>query len=192
MPKGFTENEKIIITEKLIKECKSNWQKYGYKKTSIDALCKDIGISKGSFYSFFDTKEDLFYQVIKETQEHLYEIVEERISQNQSKYGVAEALKEIYLEYSKSSFMYDTKNPDFLSFFNKLSEQQRKELTEKSYVGTKFMLNKPFLSLKIDEDLAISVLTAMLTSISQKDKMLCDSVKVFGFMIDNLIDDIFN
>ncbi|APH18848.1 TetR/AcrR family transcriptional regulator [Clostridium botulinum] len=192
MPKGFTENEKTIITEKLIKECKSNWQKYGYKKTSIDVLCRDIGISKGSFYSFFDTKEDLFYQVIKETQEHLYEIVEERISQNQSKYGVAEALKEIYLEYSKSSFMYDTKNPDFLSFFNKLSEQQRKELTEKSYVGTKFMLNKPFLSLKIDEDLAISVLTAMLTSISQKDKMLCDSVKVFGFMIDNLIDDIFN
>ncbi|APF25584.1 hypothetical protein ACXATD_000110 [Clostridium sporogenes] len=54
------------------------------------------------------------------------------------------------------------------------------------------MLNKPFLSLKIDEDLAISVLTAMLTSISQKDKMLCDSVKAFGFMIDNLIDDIFN
>ncbi|KEI91138.1 TetR/AcrR family transcriptional regulator [Clostridium botulinum] len=192
MPKGFTENEKTIITEKLIKKCKLNWQKYGYKKTSVDVLCRDIGISKGSFYSFFDTKEDLFYQVIKETQEHLYEIVEERISQNQSKYGVAEALKEIYLEYSKSSFMYDTKNPDFLSFFNKLSEQQRKELTEKSYVGTKFMLNKPFLSLKIDEDLAISTLTAMLTSISQKDKMLCDSVKVFGFMIDNLIDDIFN
>ncbi|MHB9944230.1 TetR family transcriptional regulator [Clostridium botulinum] len=192
MPKGFTENEKTIITEKLIRECKSNWQKYGYKKTSIDVLCRDIGISKGSFYSFFDTKEALFYQVIKETQENLYEIVEDRISQNQSKYGVAEALKEIYLEYSKSSFMYDTKNPDFFSFFNKLSEQQRKELTEKSYVGTKFMLNKPFLSLKIDEDLAISILTAMLTSISQKDKMLCDSVEVFGFMIDNLIDDIFN
>ncbi|HIH9993084.1 TPA: TetR/AcrR family transcriptional regulator [Clostridium botulinum] len=192
MPKGFTENEKTIITEKLIRECKSNWQKYGYKKTSIDVLCRDIGISKGSFYSFFDTKEALFYQVIKETQENLYEIVEDRISQNQSKYGVAEALKEIYLEYSKSSFMYDTKNPDFLSFFNKLSEQQRKELTEKSYVGTKFMLNKSFLSLKIDEDLAISILTAMLTSISQKDKMLCDSVEVFGFMIDNLIDDIFN
>ncbi|KEI74975.1 TetR family transcriptional regulator [Clostridium botulinum B2 128] len=192
MPKGFTENEKTIITEKLIRECKSNWQKYGYKKTSIDVLCRDIGISKGSFYSFFDTKEALFYQVIKETQENLYEIVEDRISQNQSKYGVAEALKEIYLEYSKSSFMYDTKNPDFLSFFNKLSEQQRKELTEKSYVGTKFMLNKPFLSLKIDEDLAISILTAMLTSISQKDNMLCDSVEVFGFMIDNLIDDIFN
>ncbi|KRU26788.1 TetR family transcriptional regulator [Clostridium sporogenes] len=192
MPKGFTENEKTIITEKLIKECKLSWQKYGYKKTSIDDLCKDIGISKGSFYSFFDTKEALFYQVITETQEHLYEIVEERISQNQSKYGVAEALKEIYLEYSKSSFMYDTKNPDFLSFFNKLSEQQRNELTEKSYIGTKFMLNKPFLSLKIDEDLAISTLTVMLTSISQKDKMLCDSVKVFGFMIDNLIDDIFN
>ncbi|WP_243249718.1 hypothetical protein [Clostridium botulinum] len=29
----------------------------------------------------------------------------------------------------------------------------------------------------------------MLASISQKDKMLCDSIKVFGFMIDNLIEE---
>ncbi|ABX43028.1 TetR/AcrR family transcriptional regulator [Lachnoclostridium phytofermentans] len=192
MPKGFAEEEKKVITEKLMNECKSSWQKYGYKKTSIDTLCNDVGISKGSFYNFFDTKEALFYQVIKDTQKQLYDIVEERISQNQSKYGIAEALKEIYLEYSKSSFMYDTKNPDFLSFFHKLSEQQRQELNEKSYISTKYMLHKPFLSLKIDEDLAISLLMAMLSSISQKDNMLCDATKVFDFMIDRLIDDIFD
>jgi len=54
------------------------------------------------------------------------------------------------------------------------------------------MLHKPFLSLKIDEDLAISLLMAMLSSISQKDNMLCDATKVFEFMIDHLIDDIFD
>ncbi len=191
MPKGFTKEEKKVITKKLMEECKLNWQKFGYKKTSIDILCQNIGISKGSFYNFFDSKEALFYHVIKETQKHLYEIIEEIISQNQSKYGVAKALKEIYLEYSKSSFMYDTKNPDFLSFFNKLNEQQRQELNDRSYLGTKFMLSKSFLNLKIDEDLAISILTALLASISQKDNMLCDSMEVFGFMIDHLIDDIF-
>lgn len=73
----------------------------------------EILVFQKGHFTVFDTKEALFYQVIKETQENLYEIVEDRISQNQSKYGVAEALKEIYLEYSKSSFMYDTKNPDF-------------------------------------------------------------------------------
>ncbi|WP_294489526.1 TetR/AcrR family transcriptional regulator [Anaerosporobacter sp.] len=192
MPKGFTYEEKEIITEKLMKECKLNWQKYGYKKTSIDTLCQDIGISKGSFYSFFESKEALFYQVIKETLDQLYSIVEERISQKQNKYGVADALKEIYLEYSKSSFMYDVNNPDFLSFYNKLNKEQRLELTDKSYLGAKIMLHKPFLSLKIEENLAISLLFAMLSSVSQKDDMLCEGTKVFEFMIDHLIDDIFD
>lgn len=192
MPKGFTYEEKEIITEKLMKECKLNWQKFGYKKTSIDTLCQDIGISKGSFYSFFDSKEALFYQVFKETLDQLYSIVEERISQKQNKYGVADALKEIYLEYSKSSFMYDVNNPDFLSFYNKLNKEQRLELTNKSYLGTKIMLHKPFLSLKIEENLAISLLFAMLSSVSQKDDMLCEGTKVFEFMIDHLIDDIFD
>lgn len=192
MPKGFTYEEKEIITEKLMKECKLNWQKYGYKKTSIDNLCQDIGISKGSFYSFFESKEALFYQVFKETLDQLYSIVEERISQKQNKYGVADALKEIYLEYSKSSFMYDVNNPDFLSFYNKLNKEQRLELTDKSYLGAKIMLHKPFLSLKIEENLAISLLFAMLSSVSQKDDMLCEGTKVFEFMIDHLIDDIFD
>ena len=192
MPKGFTYEEKEIITKKLMKECKLNWQKYGYKKTSIDTLCQDIGISKGSFYSFFESKEALFYQVIKETLDQLYSIVEERISQKQNKYGVADALKEIYLEYSKSSFMYDVNNPDFLSFYNKLNKEQRLELTDKSYLGAKIMLHKPFLSLKIEENLAISLLFAMLSSVSQKDDMLCEGTKVFEFMIDHLIDDIFD
>lgn len=191
MPKGFTEHEKSIITEKLILECKISWQKYGYKKTNIDSLCNNIGISKGSFYSFFDTKESLFYHVLTETQDKLYNIVEKIINENQNKYGFANALKEVYLEYSKSSFMYDTKGPDFLSFFNKLNESQRKKLMEDSYISTKYIFNKSFLKLKINEDLAISVLTTMLNSISQRNSMLCEPIEVFEFMIDNLIDYIF-
>ena len=57
MPKGFTDDEKKIITKKLIEECKYSWQRYGYKKTSVDELCKNAGISKGAFYIFFKTKE---------------------------------------------------------------------------------------------------------------------------------------
>ncbi|WP_286909462.1 TetR/AcrR family transcriptional regulator [Clostridium sp. UBA1652] len=191
MPKGFTGDEKKIINEKLIGECKINWQKYGYKKTSVDILCQNIGISKGSFYSFFDCKEALFYEVLKNTLEKLYATVEEKISQKKNKYGVADALKEIYLEYSQSSFMYDVNNPDFLSFYNKLNTEQRSEMEDRSHIGAKFMINKPFLSLKVEEDLAISLLFAMLSTVSQRDNMLCDGKKVFAFMIDNLIDDIF-
>lgn len=191
MPKGFTDDEKKIITNKLIEECKYSWQRYGYKKTSVDELCKNAGISKGAFYIFFKTKEELFYNTLKEVQENLYKVVEEKIAINPNKNGVADALKEIFSEYINSSFMYDTKSVDFISFFNKLSEEERNDLSNKSYIGAKGMLNKPFLKLKIEEDLAISVLSAMLITITQKDNMLCDPMNVFDFMINNLIDSIF-
>lgn len=191
MPKGFTEQERINISEKLITECKLSWQTYGYKKTSIDDLCKKVGISKGAFYLFFETKESLFMETLKRVQKHLYRVVENVLSENQNRDGIAKALKEIYREYSKSSFMYETTSVDFLSFFNKLTEEQQKEINNDSYSGAKIMLNKPFLKLKVSEELAVSVLSSVLYTISQREKMLCDPMDAFEFMIDNLVEAIF-
>lgn len=191
MPKGFSEEEKATITHKLLTECKRNWRVYGYKKTSIDILCQNVGISKGSFYIFFDSKESLFYQVIMQTQVQLYELVEQHLSANPSKYGIAEALKEVFAEYCNSSFMYDTKSTDFQAFLNKLSKEQCNELNNLSHVRAQLMLRKPFLTLKIDEEFAMSILTAMLATVSQKDNMISNVTEVFSFMIDNLIEKIF-
>lgn len=191
MPKGFTEQERINISEKLITECKLSWKKYGYKKTSIDDLCKKVGISKGAFYLFFETKESLFMETLMRVQKHLYRVVENVLSENQNRDGIAKALKEIYREYSKSSFMYETTSVDFLSFFNKLTEEQQKEINNDSYSGAKIMLNKPFLKLKVSEELAVSVLSSVLYTISQREKMLCDPMDAFEFMIDNLVEAIF-
>lgn len=191
MPKGFSEEEKSVITHKLLAECKANWQIYGYKKTSIDILCQNVGISKGAFYNFFESKEDMFYQVIKQTQAELYLLVEQHLAANPSKYGVAEALKEVFTEYCKSSFMYDTKSTDFQTFLNKLSREQQNELNSLSYERAQFMIRKPFLRLKIDEEFAMSILSAMLATVSQKENMLSNAAEVFSFMIDNLVEKIF-
>lgn len=133
MPKGFSAEEKANISHRLLAECKLNWQLYGYKKTSIDILCQNVGISKGAFYIFFDSKESLFYQAITQTQAQLYELVEQHLSANPSKYGIAKALKDVFAEYCSSSFMYDTKSADFQAFLNKLSKEQR----AKEFIRTK-------------------------------------------------------
>jgi len=66
MPKGFSENQKEIITKALIETGKVFFSQYGLKKTSIAELTKAVGISQGSFYLFFPSKEMLFYTVLKE------------------------------------------------------------------------------------------------------------------------------
>ena len=87
--------------------------------------------------------------------------------------------------------MYDTKSADFQTFLNKLSKEQRSELNDLGHAKAEFMLRKPFLKLKVDENLAMSILSAMLSIVSQKDNMLSNVAEVFSFMIDNLVEKIF-
>ena len=72
MPRGFTDQEKINIKRKLIQSGKEAFGLYGIRKTSIEDLSKQAGISKGAFYQFFDSKEDLYFAVIRtyETEQH--------------------------------------------------------------------------------------------------------------------------
>ena len=60
MARSFSEREKENIRKSLIDICKQSWTQYGYKKTSVDEMCKQVGISKGAFYLFFESKEALF------------------------------------------------------------------------------------------------------------------------------------
>ncbi|WP_292388639.1 TetR/AcrR family transcriptional regulator [Methanosarcina sp. UBA5] len=69
--RSFTDEEREIIRRKIIDRGKDCFAIYGIKKTSIEDLTKDLGIAKSSFYSFFNSKEDLFLQIFKEEREAL-------------------------------------------------------------------------------------------------------------------------
>jgi TetR/AcrR family transcriptional regulator len=69
--RSFTDEEREIIRRKIIDQGKDCFARYGVKKTSIEDLTKDLGIAKSSFYSFFNSKEDLFLQIYKEEREAL-------------------------------------------------------------------------------------------------------------------------
>ena len=69
MSRSFTDYEKDNIRKSLLEACKQSWTQYGYKKTSVDELCKHAGISKGAFYLFFESKEALFCEVLCMVQE---------------------------------------------------------------------------------------------------------------------------
>lgn len=191
MPKGFGVQEKENIKELLLQNCKDSWKKYGYKGTSIDTLCKNSGISKGAFYIFYQTKEALFYEVLRQLQQSLYELVEEILLTQPNKYGVVNALKAVYKEYDNNPFLYDTLSADFTSFENKLTKEEKITLQLDSLSGARHMINKSFLTLKIEENMALSILSSILNISANKEKLLYNHYKVFEFMLDHLIDEIF-
>jgi len=65
MPKGFSEQEKINIRQRLIAAGKELFSTYGLKKTNVDDITRMCGISKGAFYLFFLSKEELFMEILE-------------------------------------------------------------------------------------------------------------------------------
>ena len=75
MPKGFSEREKEIIHQRLLEEGRKTFSAYGLKKTNIEDLTRAAGISKGAFYLFYESKEDLFMDVAEEAERQFRQVV---------------------------------------------------------------------------------------------------------------------
>ena len=51
------------------------------KKTSVDQLTKAVGIAKGSFYKFFESKEMAFFAVLESIHSELYGVADHALSE---------------------------------------------------------------------------------------------------------------
>jgi AcrR family transcriptional regulator len=69
VPKIFDEADKAAIKDRLVTEGKKLFQRYGLRKTSVEELARAAGIAKGTFYHFFESKEDLCFAVFDREEE---------------------------------------------------------------------------------------------------------------------------
>lgn len=65
MPKAFSEQEKETIRQQLREQGQQLFARHGLKKTSVDDLTQAVGISKGAFYHFYDSKEELLMEILE-------------------------------------------------------------------------------------------------------------------------------
>lgn len=68
MPRAFTEQEKQYIRRKLLDAGLELFGSRSIRKVSVDELANKANISKGSFYSFFSSKEELYFSLLDEAQ----------------------------------------------------------------------------------------------------------------------------
>jgi AcrR family transcriptional regulator len=61
---AFTDEERARITAALLDAAERLYATQGLKKTSLEELTAAAGISKASFYAFFDSKETLYKEVM--------------------------------------------------------------------------------------------------------------------------------
>lgn len=65
MPKIYSSQEKENIRISLRRAAEKCLARYGVKRTTVDELVRMVGIPKGTFYLFYESKEHLFLDVVK-------------------------------------------------------------------------------------------------------------------------------
>lgn len=116
MPKHFDINEKEIIYNRLIEEGKKSWGIHGIKRTSIDEICKSVGISKGSFYSFFDSKEGFFMEILEAWERDV------KASLMENLLNVKGEPKQVFISTLRNVFNEVKSNPWFLRLMSDQGE----------------------------------------------------------------------
>lgn len=81
---AFSEEENKKIRRSLLAEARSHALTAGMRKTSVEELTAAVGISKGSFYKYFDSKELLFFAVLEELHSELYAVAKDALMANSS------------------------------------------------------------------------------------------------------------
>ena len=76
---AFTDYESQQIREALLKEARRCAVTLGMRKTSVEQLTQAAGISKGSFYKFYESKELLFFTVLEDVHTEVYQVAEETL-----------------------------------------------------------------------------------------------------------------
>ncbi|BAS26790.1 TetR/AcrR family transcriptional regulator [Limnochorda pilosa] len=81
MPKEFTAERRDEIREALMTHGRQLFARHGLKRVTVDELCRAVGIAKGSFYAFFESKEDLFMSVVEREESFRDELLNRIVSE---------------------------------------------------------------------------------------------------------------
>ena len=81
---AFTDYETEHLRRALLSEARRCAVTLGMKKTSVDQLTQAVGIAKGSFYKFYESKEMLFFAALESIHSELYKVADRALNENSS------------------------------------------------------------------------------------------------------------
>lgn len=105
MAKKFSEEEKASIRSRLIEQARHCFSTLGLKKTSVADMTKAAGIAQGSFYLFFESKEELYLEILQQEEARIQQLLMERYFSEKS------VTKESFRQFLRDSFAIMENNP---------------------------------------------------------------------------------
>ena len=79
---AFTDEQNRLICRNLIREARCCGVTVGMRKTTVEQLANAVGISKGSFYKFFGSKELLFFAMLEDIHTECFAAAQNALQEN--------------------------------------------------------------------------------------------------------------
>jgi len=144
MPKAFSEHEKETIRLQMREKGKRLFEKQGLKKTSIDELVEAVGISKGAFYLFYESKEGLFLEILEQLETEIQTaILQFTIAPKEdARKNVSKMLKSFLLTWDAYPLLKNFGKSDFEYLARKIPQQRIQQHIQRDNDFTNEFLRK--------------------------------------------------
>lgn len=144
MGKAFTEEEANAIRKNLLLAGEKIFSEKGFKKTGIKELTSAADISLGSFYRFFESKEELFLELIEIYNNKTFDLLKKKLAEQIkiNNFSLEELIMGNFDNMKKMPVykMIFERNEEYDYLLNKISQEKLKENLAKE----KEMLNYIF------------------------------------------------
>ena len=94
--------EKEAKKDKIIEKSMELFREKGYHTTKVEEITKALGISKGNFYTYFNSKEEVLYEILNIMKNEKIRMLEEIDTNKAPK----EILKDFIEDYKQYVFKY--------------------------------------------------------------------------------------
>ncbi len=170
---------------------------YGLKKTSIDDIVNACNIGKGTFYRFFQSKEELYFTILEKEEEFRTKLIEEMLlTDNKPKEAFKTFLKNVFEYISDNQFLsrvIDGEDVDIL--FRKLPKERLENHFKKDEEIVTLIIAK-WKNLDVLKEENPVILTGILQSLfylfTFKDKLGKNFPLIIDRLIDFIVEGIFN
>ena len=103
MPKCYSQQEREQITRRLKEEATECIARYGIRRTTVDEIVRRVKIPKGTFYLFYESKEQLLFDVILEQHDQVEQKMFRAIQALAQTHFTAEDITELFLNIFRTA-----------------------------------------------------------------------------------------
>lgn len=164
MPKTYSDIEKENIIKALRREASSALFNMGVKHTTIDHLVSRVHIPKGSFYLFYENKEELFFDMFTNffiEEEEIYLLKLQSLDENKIVRNLTEIFSDIVFDFYNKGIYKFLEEENYELVMRKL----RKEVKDDAYSLVHSLVEKILAYFLIEDKKEISKFIAALEAI---------------------------